>query len=58
MPRTLHAFWHTFAVMAFERGADIADLKDDLGHSRYETVDIIGEHRGRCEGSGTTATAQ
>ncbi len=47
VPRTLHAFRHTFAVMAFERGADIADLKDDLGHSRYETVDIYRRASGK-----------
>ena len=47
IPRTLHAFRHTFAVMAFERGADIADLKDDLGHSRYETVDVYRRASGK-----------
>ncbi len=47
VPRTLHAFRHTFAVMAFERGADIADLKDDLGHARYETVDIYRRASGK-----------
>ena len=47
VPRVLHAFRHTYAVMAYERGADIADLKDDLGHSRYETVDIYRRASGK-----------
>lgn len=35
----VHALRHSFATHAFERGADLAAIKEDLGHERYETVE-------------------
>jgi len=35
---TVHAFRHTYATLAFEAGASIKSVQDQLGHSSYKTT--------------------
>lgn len=35
---TVHAFRHTYATMAFEAGATIKSVQEQLGHSSYKTT--------------------
>ncbi|WP_338088360.1 tyrosine-type recombinase/integrase [Levilactobacillus spicheri] len=35
---TVHAFRHTYATLAFEAGASIKSVQEQLGHSSYKTT--------------------
>ncbi|MCH4123952.1 MAG: site-specific integrase [Levilactobacillus sp.] len=35
---TVHAFRHTYATLAFEAGASIKSVQDQLGHASYQTT--------------------
>ncbi|XPL30416.1 site-specific integrase [Levilactobacillus brevis] len=35
---TVHAFRHTYATLAFEAGASVKSVQDQLGHSSYRTT--------------------
>ncbi|MFC6290582.1 tyrosine-type recombinase/integrase [Levilactobacillus angrenensis] len=35
---TMHAFRHTYATLAFEAGASIKSVQDQLGHASYQTT--------------------